>query len=460
MNHARIRRSATLLLLLAGIAAPSPSLARGTSAAELALWNDPAFRARLVESYVAETEIEPTLTKKEREQMLKVLELIGADDRAGAEKMLRERGGAGASAVFDFTLANLHFQDEELPEAAEAYEIAVGKHPKFRRAWRNLGLVRVRQSEFDAARTAFAKVIELGGGDALTYGLLGFACASVEDALAAESAYRMAIVLDPATLDWRLGLARSLFRQERFADAAALCDRLIENDPERAELWLLQANAWIGLGRPLDAARNFEIVDGLGASTPASLAMLADIYVNEELADLGAATYLRALEGEDPVPPARVLRAARVMASRGGLDEAALLLDRLEGDFADALDPGELKDLLKLRARIAVARDASEDEVRALEEIVALDPLDGEALILLGRQAARSGDPDRAILWFERAARLEAHEADAKVRHAEVLVRLGSYDDAVPLLRRAQTLRPREAVQSYLEKVERFAKTR
>ena len=37
----------------------------------------------------------------------------------------------------------------------------------------------------------------------------------LDDVIAAESAYRMANLLDPATIDWKMGMARTLFRQER-----------------------------------------------------------------------------------------------------------------------------------------------------------------------------------------------------------------------------------------------------
>ena len=119
-----------------------------------------------------------------------------------------------------------------------------------------MALIYIRQSDFPKALPALTRVVELGGADSLTYGLLGFAYASVEDHLAAESAYRMAILMDPQTLDWKMGLARSLFKQERYAEAVALCDRLIADHPDRADLWLLQANAFIGLKQPLKAAEN------------------------------------------------------------------------------------------------------------------------------------------------------------------------------------------------------------
>ncbi len=95
-----------------------------------------------------------------------------------------------------------------------------------------------------------------------------------------------------------------------------------------------------------------------------------------------------------------------------------------------------------------------------LEEIVALDPLDGEALILLGQHSGRAGDVEQAIFYYERAESLEEFEADAKVRHAQLLVGQGRYDEALPLLRSAQQIRFRETVQEYLEQVERVAKSR
>ena len=61
------------------------------------------------------------------------------------------------------------------------------------------------------------------------------------------------------------------------------------------------------------------------------------------------------------------------------------------------------------------------------------------------------------MLHYERAAGLPAFEADAKVCHAQLLVGQGKNAEAVPLLKRAQQLKPRDHVQQYLEQVERSA---
>ncbi len=113
-----------------------------------------------------------------------------------------------------------------------------------------------------------------------------------------------------------------------------------------------------------------------------------------------------------------------------------------------------------MRARIAVAEGAGDEEAKVLEQIVQLDPMDGEALILLGQHAARAGDAEQAVFYYERAENIEGVEADAKVRHAQLLVGQGKYAEALPLLRRAQELKPRDNIQQYLEQVERAAQSR
>jgi tetratricopeptide (TPR) repeat protein len=438
----------------------APVEGRKLSKTELELWNNPAFKKQFTESYIAETEIEPTVTQDEREKMLKVLELISSDKMDEAARSLEKNTKEASSAVFDFTLANINFQQEQFEQASSAYERAVAKYPKFRRAWKNLGLIHVRNSDFEKAIPALTRVIELGGNDALTYGLLGFAYSSVDNNLCAETAYRMAILLDPATLDWKMGLARSLFKQELYAEAVALCDHLITENPDRADLWLLQANAYIGQNKPLRAAVNYEILDRMGESTVASLNMLGDIYVNQELFGTAVASYVSALEKNPEGNPDRALRAAKVLTSRGALSDTKQLIEHIESLHDKNLDKEDRIDILKLRARIAVAEGSGEEQIKVLEEIVALDPLDGEALILLGQHSARSNDFEQAIFYYERAENLEKYEADAKIRHAQLLVGQGKYTEALPLLRRAQDLKPRENVQKYLEQVERLAKSR
>ncbi len=432
---------------------PSP---RAQGPEELAIWRSDAFRRQFVESYAAESDIEPRLTTPERDLMQKVYDLISAEKPAEAMKLLEGARGDSVTAVVDFTIGNLHFQEERLEQASMAYRTAVGKFPKFRRAWRNFALVAVREAEWVAAIEAFTRVLALGGVDSTTYGLLGYSYANTEAHLSAETAYRMAVLMDSQLLDWQLGLARSLFKQERFAEAAALCAPLVRQDPDRGDFWMLQANAYLGLGNAQKAAENLEMVDRLGQSTAESLNTLGDIYVNDELFDLAVGAYLRAIDAGQPSPD-RAMRAARVLIRRGVLTETRQLLDAIDQSYGPKLEGKQKKDLLHLRSSLAMAEGAGEEEARVLEQIVALDPLDGDALIQLGQHSQRTNNLERAAFYYERAANIPEYEASAKQAHAHLLIGERKYREALPLLKRAQALAPRDSVAQYIEQIERLA---
>jgi len=440
-------------------AAAPPSPARQLSDTELAIWNDPSFQKRFVESYLAETEVEPRLNVVEREQMQKVAQLMASDKVDRAITLLEKNRGEAATAVYDYTLGTIFLQQDQMDAAADALQTAVEKHPKFLRAWQNLGFLHSRRGQFERAVPALTKVIELGGGSGSSYGMLGFAYSNLGNDLAAESAYRMAVLLEPDTMLWKRGLAVSLFKQRRFADAVALFDSLIEEHPDSAELWLAQANAYIGRNEPLKAAENYEVVDRLGGSTVGSLNNLGDIYTNEKLYEMAAEKYIRAFEKDPEGMLDRAMRSASQLVARSAHDEGLRVVDRIEERMGEQLDKEQRTDLLRLRARVAVARGAGDEEARVLKRIVELDPLDGDALILLGDHERRSGNVEKAILYYERAAKLEEFEAKAKKNHAQLLVAEERYADALPLLRRVQSLNPSEGLRDYLDKVERIAKT-
>jgi tetratricopeptide (TPR) repeat protein len=424
-------------------------------------WRDPTFQKAFMGSYGMCTELEPRVTVVEKEIMEKVVALMSAEGgQPKAAALLEKSCKPAASAVFDFTLGNLHFQEDRLTNAIACYTAAIQKHPPFQRAHKNLGLIRIRLNEFAAALEPLTRSIELGGADGTTYGLLAYAYAMTDQHLSAESAYRLAMMLQPQVNDWKLGLCRTLFKQQKFHEAIALCDELLLRDPEKTDYLLLQANAWLGLKQPVRAAKIYELLDLTGRTPVAALLTLGDIYVNEGDFGQAADAYGRALARDSQPDLSRHLRNAEVLVSRAAHEEAARLLTVIARQAGTDMPEAPRIRMLKLQARLAAARnEAGPEQARILEEIVRLDPLDGDALILLGQHYA-ADNMEKAVFYFERAEALESFEADARLRHAQLLVRNGNYQEALPLLKRALELKPREAVQRYAEQVERAARLR
>ena len=280
----------------------------------------------------------------------------------------------------------------------------------------------------------------------------------IRDSLGAETAFRQAIMMNPDEKQWVMGLAQCYFQSKRYDDAVVLLDGLIADDPNNAQFWLNQGNAYLGLKEPEMAGRNFRIAEQLGGGTVGSTNTLADIYVNEGLSDVAVPVYLKALTLQEEASPDRGIRAAKLMTGRGDVDSAQALLDGIEAHFEGELPDANVNEMLKLRAKIAVREGRDEDQVEVLREIVARDPLDGDGMILLAQALARAEQLDEALLHFDTAASIEGFEAEAKLQHARALVGVKRFAEAVPLLKASLQLEDKETVRTYLEGVEKAAR--
>ena len=445
----------------AGVGGEAPPPSMKISQPDLAvIWNDPGFQKSFIGGYGVSADIEPRIAQDDM-ALLELVRQLMAEELPAAETLLKESVRPEVSAVIDLTLGGVQFQQDKIDDALVNYRNAVAKFPNFRRAYRSIGLICTRKSQYEAAIAAFNKMIELGGADAYSYGLLGFCHSARGDYQPSEAAYRNALLLQPDNVEWRLGLTRSVFKQAKYEDAARLLDLLITNYPDKADFWLLQSHTYLGLKQPMKAAVNLEALDSIGKSTVDSLFTLGDIYVSEALPDMALSAYDRAITKNPAQPVSRSIRAAEVLAARGGLLQSKVLLARVKSNWSDTLSDTDRRKVLKLQARLAMNSGAGDAETATvLEEVIALDPLDGEALMLLGQHYNRTAQPDKAILYYERAARIDAFAANAKVKIAQVFVAQGRFNEALPMLRDAQTLKPREDIARYIEQVERASKSK
>ena len=443
----------------AGGEAPPPSMK--ISQPDLAvIWNDPGFQKSFIGGYGVSADIEPRIAQDDM-ALLELVRQLMAEELPAAETLLKESVRPEVSAVIDLTLGGVQFQQDKIDDALVNYRNAVAKFPNFRRAYRSIGLICTRKSQYEAAIAAFNKMIELGGADAYSYGLLGFCHSARGDYQPSEAAYRNALLLQPDNVEWRLGLTRSVFKQAKYEDAASLLDVLITNYPDKADFWLLQSHTYLGLKQPMKAAVNLEALDSIGKSTVDSLFTLGDIYVSEALPDMALSAYDRAIAKNPTQPVSRSIRAAEVLAARGGLLQSKTLLTLVKANWNDTLSDTDRRKVLKLQARLTMNSGSGDAETATvLEEVIALDPLDGEALMLLGQHYNRMAQPDKAILYYERAARIDAFAANAKVKIAQVFVAQGRFTEALPLLRDAQSLKPRDDIARYIEQVERASKSK
>ena len=443
--------------LLLGLGLAATGLPAANPAADL--WNDPVFIKEFLGSYGFLAGYEPKISEEEKEALRGLVDLIKASPKAAIQQ-LEPQIKSSTSAAFDFILANLYFQEGNLAKAETYYRSAITKHPDFRRAYKNLGLVLVQDGNFEAAIPIISQAMELGEIDGRSYGLLGYAYLTAGRYYPAEAAYRQAILMQPDTADWKVGLARCLLETERYSDAIALFDTLLKDDPNNADFWLLQSNALIGNDQSLDAAQNLEVVRRMGKAELPTLTLLGDIYMNNESPDLALNAYLAAAGKAAPSDAKALLRAASILTRSANYTQAKDMISGIRQKVGSGLEPAQDLELLTLSAKIARYEGDTDTAIEMLAQIVERDALNGEALIELANNFADLGKLPEAFNRFEQAAKIEGFDRPALIAHAQVLVRNGQYEKAVPLLNRALKIEHDGNLEDFLARVERAAKSK
>lgn len=423
------------------------------------IWNDKEFTRRLMGTYASLPDVEPKVSPEEgllfREELVPLLR----DDREKAIKELEGLIKPDASALFEFTLGTVYFQDGDLTNAVRYFEQAVAKFPYFRRAWQNLGFAYARNSQYGEAIEPSGRAISLGATDSKLFGLLGFCYMNEEKWISAESAYRQGMLLEPDNADYKLGIVKCQVAQENYGAALAMLKELLQQFPDREQIWNIQANVFLQTDKPDEAAVNLEMLRRMGKATAKNLTLLGDIYMSQEATAMALPVYLEAIEmeGADNLKPA--LRAAEILVGRGAWDASAELFGKIREVGADSMSNEDEMKLLRLESKVAMATGEGEKAITVLEQIVEKNPLDGEALMLAGDYYSRAGDKEKAQFRYDLASKIEGFEADAFVKQAQLLAQSSKYVDAIELLRKAQKLKPRDNVQRYLEAIERVART-
>jgi len=450
-------RSLRLAVLALALAVAGPAAAQQKPWSGRSVFDDPEWQARFLGSYGFLSGAEPDIRDDEVEVLREAIELMKTDRTAAAVR-LQEEIGDDSSAALDFVLANLYFQNDQLDSAMKYYRSAIAKFPDFRRAHKNLGLLLVQRSDFAGALQHISRAVELGDRDGRNYGLMGYAYINRENYLSAEQAYRNAILQDPETKDWKVGLARCLLAMERYKEAVALFDDLIAGNPDDSTYWMLQANAYLGLERPAAAAVNLEAVRMMGKAQHASLVLLGDIYMTLGIPELATAAYLEVIETDQGATQFKTAyRAANLLVRIRSFGEAEKVLASIDERYAAKLTNEEQLEVMTLKAKAARGQGREKEAAKILETVVDRDGTRGDALLELAAYYRAQDDRERALFLIERAENLEDYEHPALLTHAQLAVGERDYAKAAELLRRAQQIQPEPRVERFLAKVEEAA---
>ena len=436
------------------------------------LFKDPEFQKRFQGSYGFLPDVEPKPNPQDEEEtayFLEVKDLLVADNMTALKaKLLADMQPDVSHAALQFMLGNIYFQEENNAEAAKWYLSAIKKFPSYLRAHKNLGLVYFQQDDIPKAIASLSKAVELGDRSAQTMGLLGACHSREENWMAAESALRQAIVLQPDKKQWTNQLLKVLFDSEQWEAALSIVETQTKETPDDDRLWGMKARALMGLNRTDEALLAFETLRHMGKATAPILETLGAMYMEQEKPNAALSAYAAAAKVSKKLKGSSILRTANLLFGYQYIDQAKSYVRTLT-PRVNELTPNEQLELRTLEAKIARVEGNESAAMTILQDIILKDNLNGEARIELAQlyeRAAKEAEEEtkkaeyysKAKMFFEQAMQIEDSAALAAQRCGQMYANRTDYVKAVPLLKKAYQLKPRDELDQYIKRVERAAR--
>jgi tetratricopeptide (TPR) repeat protein len=352
------------------------------------------------------TEVEPKIGREDYD-ILEQARVLSKSEPSAAIELLSNKisGDPRCSSVYDFALATLLYQQNRSEDAIVSYHNTLKKDPNFLRAVRNLAYVLIQQQSYAHAIVQLSKALSLGDASSDAYGMLGYCHLMLGNHSSAENAYRFAMVRDPENLAIQNGLIRCLEAMGRYEETVGLLDELIRKNPTDPAYWLTQVNSLNQLGQHRRAIANIEILRRMNKASEPALLLLGDLYLNMELPKLAEDAYSAALQLKGNLSPRHFIRAASQLANQNAYDLAIAYANQIQARYGDIMEKEDELRFLNLRARLFLYVKQYAQSAQILEKLIQQDPLNGEALILLGRSYTELQNFPRASIAFERAAR-------------------------------------------------------
>jgi tetratricopeptide (TPR) repeat protein len=353
------------------------------------------------------------------------------------------------SPAFQFILGNAYYAANQTDRAETNYRNAVNRYPTFLRAWVNLGVLYYSAGRYSEAVPCFSKAVELGDRDSSTFGLLGYSLQREGDLVSAEMAYMQALGGDPSNVDWKEGLLGICIEGKQFTRAESLVKNLIKEHPDNAQYWLSYANILLAEGRKVEATVLLETSSGAGFANVDELTLLGDLYADQGMTREAGAIYQKVLVPSPDVGEKKLLHYAQVLVASGKLQDAEGILGMMKtGD-----DDTEGVELRQTKADLLAAEKKWPEARAELDGLLKVAPLNGKALISLGRAYAAEDDVPRATLAFETAFGVPGSTYIASLELANIELKNKHYAKSVEYLQKALGIEKTDEVQDFLVKV-------
>ncbi|MGC6423980.1 MAG: tetratricopeptide repeat protein [Lentimonas sp.] len=408
----------------------------------------PDFRKRFMGSFGINSAIEPQIIEKDR-PLYESIEPHLENNPNRAIQLVEQGINSGSNAAFDFLLGSLYYIQGNFSKAEASLRTALKKFPDFRRAHRNLSLIYIQREDYQRSVQHLVRVIELGGNDGQSYSMLAYAYLNQEKYQAALTAYQMARMFLPDSLDVRRGEAQCLLMTHQYEAAIALFDELIIENPHKQDFWLFQANAFLAVERFVDTIANLEIAHTVAPPKAASLYLLGDLYTRRNSYKQAITNYKAAVKSDPNILGDTALLPLTRLMQMGLFEEAQDYLSTLNSVLQTELTPKQTAQKNVFTAQLQIEIGDPAQGIQQLKSILETDPLNIDGLLLIGSVYLKQDNYAQASFYYERATKIPEAQVRGLVGLARTAVKESKFKDALAYLEKSQSIEPRNDVASF-----------
>jgi tetratricopeptide (TPR) repeat protein len=364
----------------------------------------------------------------------------GAGDTPGRLTGRSSRSGVAPdsiSASMLYVIGHCYFSLQRYLPAETAFKLALVALPNHVRAHESLAILYLRTGRYADARVHLTKLAELGRNSAPVQSARGYLEQKTHRYWYAADAFQNALVLAPDDRGAQRGLLVALTETREYAKAKALVDQLLRDEPDDRDLWLYRAQIALSTGQRAVALASLETALALGDVSVENRRACFELQMASGNVGRGV-ELLRGLRARD-LPFALVDQALGWLANESQWDRFREVLASVDRERLDGVEQSRL---LTQRAALASHDGNRRAASTALQEALALDPSNADALLALGQIYRADRDYGRADLLFQRASAYAAARESALVARADVASDEGNFDGALAALRDAAALDP------------------
>jgi tetratricopeptide (TPR) repeat protein len=223
---------------------------------------------------------------------------------------------------------------------------------------------------------------------------------------------------------------------ERYAEAAAVADQVIDAEPENSEAWGIKASALLAIGNVPDALNAAKKADALSAKDPSphrGVLMWALLNNADYEQGLAIADQLIQASDKDSEP----YRARAVALSRLNRDEEALVA----AEQAAERESSSVNAVAFFASLVALSGDY-EKGLQAFQDWIDLDRSDADAWVGLGLVRTFRGEWEASIPAFQRSLELDPKPVGPKAWMANALTEIGEASKALEIFNEVASLEP------------------